>query len=79
MITSKNKKTRMYKGIEKGNGTMASGFIGMYFEKNKDIPVCLRMIMNEFIKDEMLKNYDYKIIGIYIDYNLKMVDVKYIW
>ena len=79
-MTMISNKKGFYHGVEKGNGNLASGYHGTYFEDSKEIPKLIKKLMNIIIKDEILKRSDcFQITGIYIDYDLKMIDIKYVW
>jgi len=78
-MTIVNNKDGFYHGVTKGNGNLACGYHGAYFKDGKDIPRVIKKIMNLIMKDLVFKSNTFQVTGIYIDYNLQMVDVKYVW
>jgi hypothetical protein len=56
-----------------------SGYYGAYFQYHIELPKLIKQLMNIIIKAELVWNKDsFQITGVYIDYDLKMVDVKYV-
>ena len=79
-MTMTSKKGNFYHGVEKGNGNLALGYYGTYFEDNKEIPKLIKKLMTKIMADEIIYRSDsFQITKICIDYNLKMMDVKYVW
>ena len=73
-------KDGFYHGVEIGNGNLASGYHGAYFKDGKEIPKLIKKLMTKVMADEIIYRSEFfQITRICIDYNLKMIDVKYVW
>ena len=73
-------KKGFYHGVEKGNGNLASGYHGTFFDDSKEIPKLIKKLMTKIMAEEIIYRSEFfQITGICIDYNLKMIDVKYVW